>query len=73
MSVILHPGDHIHLAFPVSPSMTAREVDEYVTQQRRQWIDFYAHYGVTVASVSWNSQLAAPVVVAVFRNAGASA
>jgi hypothetical protein len=64
---VLHPGDSIHLAFPVSPVLYGRERDEYVAGQNRQWIDFYASFGVTVAAVSWNSQLAAPVVVAVFR------
>ena len=65
---ILRPGDHIHLALPLGGPWPDSVAKEEAERQHKEFVASYARYGVTLATVSFNSQIAAPVVVAIFRS-----
>ncbi len=64
---ILHPGDEIHLAVPISPMLCGRELESAMTAARVELETQYGRYDVTIGAVSYSSRLDRPVVVAVFR------
>ena len=68
MTAYLQPGDHIHIACPISPVLYGDEVQREGHRLHAEYSAFYARYGITVDMTTTNSQLYQPVVVAVIRN-----
>lgn len=67
MSIVLYPGDKIHLAFGIDSNLTAAARREQAHREHDEFARTYARHGVEVVSSSANSLLTHPVVVAVFR------
>lgn len=66
MTHVLYPGDQIHLAMPFNASNATDAEFERMANEARK---VYREHGVQIPWVSFNSNLTAPVVVAVFRAA----
>lgn len=67
MTAYLHPGDQIHLAFPISGVLYGREAEAEAKRLHDEFTALYARLGVNIVQSTASSQLTAPVVVAVFR------
>lgn len=64
MTACLQRGDVIHIAIPANNEADGLKAFRAIAQA-------YAEEGVTIATYQTNSTLAAPVVVAVFREGAA--
>lgn len=68
MTAILEPGDHIHLALPMSTHLTEAARDAEGKRQADALTQVCSQHDVTVVSWSSHSALSHPVASLVFRD-----
>lgn len=67
MTAYLQPGDKIHLAIPIPPTLHGPALHAAVEDARQTYAATYAQHGIEVTYFDVSTALPAPVVVAVFR------